>query len=307
MRMATVYVCGRGAVGLTIGDLFATHLSQDHFAFIVDSSRKTRYLSQPVFVNGESKTYRYLTPQEATQENQADLIFFACKSYSLDEAMEEAAPFVGKQTILMSGINGIESENRLKRRFPNQPIVHAIAQNMDSCYDSTKQELNFTTPGEIVFGAATSNLWPYTQKVEEIFIHCHIPYIFSTHILLDQARKLMFNCGINQVCAAYNATYGEVAKDPKLFALFKQAMEEARAVLAAVQEDPGQDALENWAYKITTFDPNSMPSMAQDMKANRPIELDLFSGTILPLAQQAKIQTPILEDLFQRLSQNALS
>ncbi|MDE5757810.1 MAG: 2-dehydropantoate 2-reductase [Allobaculum sp.] len=303
----TVYVCGRGAVGTTIGDLFATYLPEERFAFLVDSNRKARYENQPILVNGQAKTYRYLTKEEATSENQADLIFFACKSYSLDEAMEEAAPFIQDKTILMSGINGIESENRLKRRFPNQPIVHAIAQNMDSCYDSKKQDLHFTTRGEIVFGPATSDLLKEAKAVEELFLHCHIPYIFSSNILLDQGSKLMFNCGINQVCAAYNATYGEVANNPVLFELFKQAMEEARLVLAALHQDPGQAALDNWAYKITTFDPNSMPSMAQDIKANRPLELDLFSGTILPLAQQAHIETPVLEDLYQRLSSQALS
>ncbi len=299
----TVYVCGRGAVGTTIGDLFATYLPQDQFAFLVDSSRKARYVSQPILVNGQAKTYRYLTKEQATAENQADLIFFACKSYHLDEAMEEAAPFIKDKTILMSGINGIESENRLKRRFPDQPIVHAIAQNMDSCYDSKHQDLHFTTRGEIVFGPATSDLLEEAKAVEELFLQCHIPYIFSTDILLDQGSKLMFNCGINQVCAAYDATYGEVATNPILFTLFKQAMEEARSVLAAIHKDPGQTALDNWAYKITTFDPNSMPSMAQDIKAHRPLELDLFSGTILPLAKQTHIETPVLEDLYKRLSQ----
>lgn len=304
--LKTVYVCGRGAVGTTIGDLFATYLPTNHFAFLVDKTRKERYLKQPIQVNGEPKTYRYLTKEEAHLENQADLIFFACKSYHLDEAMEEAAFFLGEHTILMSGINGMESENRLQKRFPNNPIVHAIAQNMDSCYDSQAQTLHFTTPGEIVFGPATPLQAPYAKAVEDLFLSCHIPYIFSSQILLDQARKLMFNCGINQVCAAYEATYGQVAQDPKLHSLFIQAMEEAREVLAATLEDPGQASLENWAYKITTFDPNSMPSMAQDIKAHRPIELDLFSGTILPLAKQAHLQTPVLEDLFQRLSQKSL-
>lgn len=299
-----VLVCGRGSVGLSLGGRLADHLASANFAYLASEQQARRYAKQPVLINGEPRIYRYVTPaEEQAFENgrKADLVLFACKSYSLDEAMEEAAPFVEASTILVSAINGIASEERLQTRFPHNPIVHAIAQNMDARYDSARQSVRFTTPGELVFGPASPAVKEQADALEELLARCEVPYIRSADIRLDQARKLMFNCGINQVCAAYSATYGDVASDPVLNDLLLRAMEEARKSLAVVGTDPGQASLQNWAEKIKTFDPDSMPSMAQDVLAGRKMELDLFCGTILPLARKYGVETPVLEDLNRRL------
>lgn len=299
-----VYLCGRGAVGLVYGDLFDQALSEENFAFLCDPKRAARYRAQPVSINGQPRIFRYLAsdPENPkTDQPKADLILFACKSYSLDEAMEEAAPFIDEHTLLMSAINGISSESRLQERFPDNPVIHTIAQGMDACYDAAGQSETFTTRGELVFGAADPERAVWAEAVEELFLRCAIPYRHSREILLDQYRKLMLNCGINQVCAAYDATYGDVSSDPTLHSLFVQAMEEARTVMAALGQDPGQEALKAWDARIATLDPDSMPSMAQDMLAGRPVELDLFSGTIVPQAERLHLDVPVLKDLQQKI------
>lgn len=300
-----VYVCGRGAVGLTFGDFFATRLPQGNFAFLVDPERKERYASKPVTVNGKPGDYLYLSGQD--QAPAADLVFFACKSYSLPEAMEEARPFIDAHTILMSGINGISSEEQLEQAFPDNIVLHAIAQGMDSRYDPFSQELQYSTPGEFVFGAVDESRQEAASQVEALLSRCEVPFIHSDDILLDQYRKLMLNCGINQVCAAYDATYGQVSQDPALNQIFRQAMEETRQVLAALGKDPGKESLENWVKRIAGLDPDSMPSMAQDMVHHRPVELELFSGTIIPKVKALGIPVPTLEDLACRIEQKVQS
>ncbi|WP_323089468.1 2-dehydropantoate 2-reductase [Allobaculum sp. JKK-2023] len=304
--LATVLVCGRGAVGMTMGDLFAKTLPQGQFAFLCDPARARRYASKPVQVNGTVTQYPILA-SDSSKPFVADLILFACKAYSLDEAMEQARPFMNEQTILMSAINGISSEEKLMKTFPNNPVIHTIAQNMDSRYDPHEQTLQFSTRGELVFGVIAPELEEKADQVQELFDRCHLPYTRSQTILLDQYSKLMFNCGINQVCAAYQATYGQVAADPKLNQIFRQAMEEARRVLAGLGTDPGKERMENWAARLSTLDPDSMPSMAQDVMYHRPVELELFSGTIVPKAREFNIPVPVLEDLMTRIEKRVAS
>lgn len=304
--LANVLVCGRGAVGMTMGDLFAKTLPQDQFAFLCDPARARRYVSKPVTVNGTPRQYPVLA-SDSSRPFVADLILFACKAYSLDEAMEQARPFMNDQTILMSAINGISSEEKLMKTFPNNPVIHTIAQNMDSRYDPQNQTLQFTTRGELVFGVIALELEEKADRVQELFDRCHLPYTRSKTILLDQYSKLMFNCGINQVCAAYEATYGDVTTDPQLHSIFRQAMEEARSVLAALGTDPGRERMDTWAARLSTLDPKSMPSMAQDVMFHRPVELELFSGTIVPKAKELNIPVPTLEDLMARIEEKVAS
>lgn len=294
----TVCIVGRGAVGLTVGELFDQAPAVD-FAFVCDPARKEKYQRQPVSINGTPRSFPLLTPEDGAPE--ADLILFACKSYSLAQAMEEAAPFVSDSTILMSAINGISSEEQLQARFPQNPVLHTIAQKMDSCYDSEKQTLTFHSRGELVYGADDPSMEACADEVERLFQSVSLPYRRSDEIVLDQCRKLMANCGLNQICALYDATYGDIAQDEKLNRLFFDVMSETRRVLAAWGYDPGSQALDDWMETVARLDPDSMPSMAQDMKAGRPIELDLFSGRVLQIARQYGVAAPLLQMLYDGL------
>ncbi|MDO4663334.1 MAG: 2-dehydropantoate 2-reductase [Erysipelotrichaceae bacterium] len=297
-----VCICGRGAVGLTFGELFHQYLGADHFAFIVDEKRKDRYQNEVVKINEQPIEFHYLCPEsKEDQKFKADLVIFACKSYSLDQAMQQVKPFLHDHTILMSAINGMASEDRLEKQFPSLRVIHTIAQNMDTRYNPTKQQVQLTTRGELVFGAVDQQRESAANDVEQLFDYCHIPYKHSQQILRDQANKLMFNCGINQVCAAYQITYGIVAQDPKYNQIFRGAMEEARTVLNQKGYGITEEMLNAWADRLATFDPDSMPSMAQDLQFCRPVELDLFAGTIIPWAKQCGVHVPIMEDLKDKI------
>lgn len=41
--------------------------------------------------------------------------------------------------------------------------------------------------------------------------------------------------------------------------------------------------------------------MAQDLQYQRPVELDLFAGTIIPWAKQCGVRVKVMEDLKQRI------
>ena len=56
------------------------------------------------------------------------------------------------------------------------------------------------------------------------------------------------------------------------------------------------------AALIDTLDPHGSPSMRQDLVAGRPLELSLFAGTVIPLAEKFGIDVPVNRRLFERLS-----
>lgn len=83
-----VRIIGAGAVGAVVADRLSGAADT---AFIAEEERKERY-SQGLMLNGRKLSISVLTPSEA---DTADLIIFAVKNFSLDDAMETAAPFVG--------------------------------------------------------------------------------------------------------------------------------------------------------------------------------------------------------------------
>lgn len=297
-------ICGRGAVGLTMATFLRKAQSQndlEYFGFIADPDRTERYRTSPLFINSRPVDFQYLSSLD--QAEPMDFVLFSCKSPALETAMEEAAPFIDDDTLLLSALNGMSSEERLQKRFPNNRVIHTIAQKMDSKYDPKAQALTFSTPGELVVGVVDPSLNESLDAVCALFDSCGLPYVRSEQILRDQASKLMANCGINQVCAAYGKTYGQVLSDPEYRALLKDAMNETRTVLAARDLDPGEEKVDEWVEAFDLLDPDSMPSMAQDVLYGRTMEMDLFSGSIVPQAKALGIETPILEDLYRLLEE----
>lgn len=52
---------------------------------------------------------------------------------------------------------------------------------------------------------------------------------------------------------------------------------------------------------VDRLSPEGMPSMRQDGLAKRPSEVELFSGTVLRLAEKHGLETPVNRELYQKI------
>lgn len=288
-----VLIVGRGAVGGLFGSLIEAKI-HDNFAFLCDEERKKRYLSHPYFVNGIEKKYTYISDEPFL----ADLVLITTKESGFAQAMEQIKGHLKDDTILISGLNGISSDELLMNAF-DQPVIRAISQKMDATYQ--KEHLNYSQTGELVIGMESEDQRLAFARLKNFLDAIDFPYVESEDIVHDQYSKLMLNCALNQICGLYHATYGDILKEPYLKALFIETMKEVQSVLAAYGIEIMEEELEGWVDAVGRLDPNSMPSLAQDMRAGRKTEVELFSGTLLPLAKEKKIDTPHLEAFYAQI------
>lgn len=138
-------VVGRGAVGGLFGSLIEQKIGDD-FAFLCDEKRKQKYDTIPYTINGVEKKYNYAVPASPCP---VDLILITTKAGAFHEAAEMIRPFLKEDTILISGLNGIESDELLMKTF-DQPVIRAISQKMDARYQNNT--LTYTQTGELVIG-----------------------------------------------------------------------------------------------------------------------------------------------------------
>ena len=59
--------------------------------------------------------------------------------------------------------------------------------------------------------------------------------------------------------------------------------------------------MEEYIELLKTLSPEGMPSMRQDGIANRPSEVELFSGTVRRLAARHGLKVPINDRLYERI------
>ncbi len=110
MEINKVIICGLGALGLTYANKLKNLCD---LKILADHERVEKYKKKMPNLNGEDIELDYITP---SQRYDADLIIISTKSLGLDSAIEYIKNFVTEKTIIISLINGISSEEKIKQR-----------------------------------------------------------------------------------------------------------------------------------------------------------------------------------------------
>lgn len=296
MEIRTVALIGLGALGITFGQRLNACLPRGNFLVIADKTRADRYRRTGVRANGELCDFVYADPAEGKP---VDLVIVATKSLALESAMDQMAAFVGPDTVLLSLINGITSEEILETRWPGQALL-CVALKTDAT--RVGQDVTFTAPGVLQIGERDGSASPRLAAVETLLHKARIACEVYPDMVYRQWNKLMVNVGLNQVTAVYDVPYGGVYAPGEAHQVMLAAMREVVAVSQKAGVCLRPDAPEQWIDATTgTFDPEAMPSMRQDTLAHRLTEKELFSGTICRLGRQYGVPTPVNDRLYNEL------
>lgn len=289
-----VGIIGRGAIGALYGSLLQQS-GVSELIFIADEQRRERYAREPFLINGQPARFTY-----RSEGAPLDLILIATKQSGLRSAIEQIRSFVDAHTLLLPCLNGITSETITRRSYARDQVIRCIVQGMDAT--CLGQELHYSRIGEILIGADHKEQQESIRSLKAFFDAMHIPCRVASDILREQWNKLMLNCGINQVCALHRSGYGGCQSGAPHQAEFIAAMKEVQAVANAQGIPLNDQDLRNWVQLVDQLDPQAMPSMAQDMVSGRKSELELFSGTVVPIARKLSIDVPVLTSLLEKIT-----
>ena len=266
-----VTIVGMGALGILYGDLMERTLGPGHVRFIAEGERLTRLQQEGAWCNGRKCDF---TVTDNTGE-EAELLLFAVKMTALDEAMELAAPLVGEDTVILSLLNGVTSEEHIGQTFGPGKILYCVAQGMDAVREENR--LTYTQAGKLYLGLPEEDYFDRGEKLDAV---------------------LEF---LQRVCMAYGCTYGQVQKPGEARDTMIAAMHEARKVGACQGVLVTQKDLYDYLALLDTMPSDAMPSMAQDALAHRPSEVEAFAGTVLDLAKFYGMQAPVNQKLYDTI------
>jgi len=289
--ITTVVIIGLGA----LGTIYAAKLKQYDPACVrvlVDQSRRERYQAHGVLLNGVRYDFNYALPESNPEK--ADLILVATKADALPEAINAIEGFVHDETLILSLLNGITSEEQIAERYGWDKVLHAFFVG----HGSTRagNAVAFDGVGRIVFGeAGTSERTPRVDAVCRFFDRAGIAYEVPGDILFGMWRKFVLNVGINQASAVLRADYGAFQRSEKAYAMALALMQEALLIARKVGIQ-NVDAILPWCEDfIRNTPPAFKSSMLQDIEAGNKTEVDSFGGAVCALGQKYRIPTPTNE------------
>jgi len=293
------HIIGMGALGLLYASQIYHAQGRDSVAFILDDVRYDKYKDTQTIINGKDIPFIRLRPCDASP---ADLVIVTVKGPGLQAALDSLQTSVGHDTVIISLLNGIVSEQILSDRFGADKVIHCIAQGTDAaCFGSS---LTYTQKGQLRIGITDKALAPKLDKLARFLDDCSIDHVVEQDILHRLWGKFMLNVGLNQTCFVYDTNYGGVLQQSSLpRAIMVSAMREVLPIAAAEGVTLTENDIADYLLMLSTLDPGSMPSMAQDRINRKKSEVDLFSGTVIRLGQAHGIPTPVNDWLYERVTE----
>lgn len=293
----TVGVIGLGALGVLYADQFTRALGKDHALILADQARVDRYRRDGIWYNGARCDFNYTDAAQVTAP--VDLLLFAVKFGGLPSAIETCRHLVGPDTIVLSVLNGIVSEEILGQAFGPEKVVWCVAQKMSAKKEGNQAHCDPT--GELAIGVPAGADRTSLDRLTAFFDRIGFAYSLPADIRTHMWGKLMCNTGGNQAAMVFQCGYGGLQVPGKARDTMIGAMEEVAAVAAPEGVTLTQADIDGWVAIMDSFPADGEPSMRQDGKAHRPSEVELFAGTIRRLGRKHNIPTPINDWLYEQV------
>lgn len=290
-----VSIIGLGALGMMYGRNLTEALGYENVSFIMNKERYEQNKNRKYFCNGEEYRFHIVPISEVVP---ADLVIVAVKYPSLSGALDDMASSIGDNTVIMSVMNGISSEEILAERFGAEKLIYTVAQGMDA--GKFGNELKFSKMGELYIGLGPCGKKENVDDVADVLERANLKYIKENDIMHRIWAKFMLNVGANQTAMVYKTTYGGLISDEEPNYMFISAMREVIAVARAEGITLTEDELSMYVKLTGTLRPELMPSMAQDRVNKKPSEVDAFSGALIKLAEKHGIIVPVNRYLNRR-------
>lgn len=284
-----VAILGAGAMGsFYASKFFDVHGFSVFFA--ATDERYARLREQGVIVNGRHYAIPVLQPDEAAEP--ADLVIVAVKNHHLEEAARSLKKMVGSETIILSVMNGLDSEEYLGSIYGMDKVLYAIALGIDAVREGNA--VTYSNPGKVYFGEARN-----TQASERcLAVHraldkAGIPNEIPPDMIRMLWWKFMINVGINQASAVMRIPYGVFQSSADAQGLMDDLMREVLALAQKAGVNLTEKDLHDWYGVLQTLSPQGKTSMLQDIEAGRKTEVEMFAGKVVEMGEQRHVPTPV--------------
>lgn len=289
MEIKSVAVLGAGAVGSYV--IWGLSEKKDiRLGVLASGERAERLKKNGCNINDTVYHPEVWTPKEA---HGVDLLIVSLKYGALPGALDDIAAVTGENTVIMSLMNGVDSEEIIAEKVGAEHLIHSVIK-VASHKEGDGYVFNPETTIGIIFGEASA---PYdsesVQAILDLFSGTGLHYRATDCILEEMWSKFRLNVCNNLPQAILGAGVGCYRDSVHM----KTISDGLRAELMAIAAAKGIDISKADASsgRGSAVPPTARYSTLQDLDARRHTEIDMFSGALVRMGKELGIPTPYNE------------
>jgi len=245
-----------------------------------------------------------VNPVNATSDisevKEIDLILICVKTWQLAEVAEIIKPVLNENTLVISLLNGVNNSDVLTSILGSENVLGGLCKIVSKVeYYGVINHLSYEPT--IVFGELNNEKTERANKLESIFVNAGIKTKLASDIQKEIWTKFLFISTVSAIGALTRATIGEMIASKEIKKMMLQTSEEIVTIAKVIGVNLPEDIIEK-QFKIIDSQPyNTTASLQRDMMEGKPSELEAQNGTIVKMAIELGIPTPINSFIYHCL------
>ncbi len=299
-----ILVVGAGATGGFFGGTLARAGRDVTFLLRENRARQVRETGLVLVTPKETFTVRprVVTAAELREfgpgQSPYELVVISTKSYGLEGAMEDIAPVVGPETMILPILNGMRQIAVLTERFGAERVLGGSVRIV-SDMDADGRIHQKTALGELSYGELSGERTERLLAVEREMQGAGFEAILQPDIVATLWQKWWILASIGAVCVLARGTTGQAASAPGGDAFVREVIGECTGIARANGYPPDEAMLADHVRRLLEKSSPLTSSMYRDMIKGAPVEADHVLGDLLARAQG--VATPLLRAAYLQL------
>lgn len=238
--------------------------------------------------------------QRDTLAGPFDAVLLAVKGYQLEAALEDMAPAVGADTMILPVLNGMEHLERIATRFGADRIVGCTLKVATTLSDEG-DIVQLNSLQEMAVGELDGRDSARTRALRDFLHGSTIVTRLTPDIRREMWEKWVLLASLGGLTCLMRGPVGEVVACSGGGELANSLLDEVAAVVRAVGDAPSSSFLQATRELLSTQGSPLTSSMYRDLQQGRPVEVENILGDLHRHAQRAGIATPLLQAAYVHL------
>jgi len=283
-----IAVIGAGAMGSVIGGLLA---KAGNDVTLVDVWREAVDTINAKGLRINDEVVKVRATDKPAGVGPVDVVLVFVKCYHTEDAVRNALPLIGPETVVLSLQNGWGNGPRIAKIVGEEKLLIGV------CYHSA----TVAGPGQVLhvgkgmtfMGELNGKISKRLTQIAETFQKAGIEVTTTEEVLKEIWSKLALNVCTLPTSALLRFYAPQLVQHEPMMDLMKELLQEVIAV-ARAQKIP-LDFNERWGA-ITNLlrrcAPTAKSSMFQDVEKSRRTEIDVINGAIVEAGERLNIPVP---------------
>lgn len=229
-----------------------------------------------------------------------DIVLVTVKAYGLAAAMDDFAPAVGPETLIVPVLNGMRHIDDLQARFGPERVVGGVCR-VSTQLDAQGRVLHLSPIQELVVGELSG---AHTARIEALHAFlgdAGFDTRLSLRIVQELWNKWILLATLGAICTLARASVGEIAATDGGDALVRAVLAETVAVATAAGCAPDATVVDGTLALLTAAGSPLTSSMYRDLVAGDAVEVDQVLGDLRARARRAGVAVPLVSAAFIQL------